>query len=155
MEKILWVSILWAVAILQSCTKIELMSDCGATMDWQLGARDTFIISSTGGSKGLGLGNYKIVNQQLHYVQGTLDSILPNEKYLIANKFVTNFPQYLRDTPNQKWKGTCADTYTLGIEVRLADGNRQDWLYDSCPNTNAPPAVQCYFSEITKDLYLQ
>ena len=152
MVKNIWIFV-FSMFLLTSCRKTGIESPCGEQIDLQLKSNDGFIIGSSGGFSGAGLGIFKIKNGQLFAVKPKGDSLLSNERFVVANNFTKNFPKSMKVNPNQNWTGHCNDTFLFYVEIQSADGAKQLWGYDSCPETVAPNYAHCYFKKIITDLF--
>jgi hypothetical protein len=126
---------------------------CYSSVVLQLQTDDVFIIGSSGGFSGAGQGTFNIKNGQLFKVLPRGDSLLPNERFLFAQIFVTSFPKEMKDLPNQNWKSQCNDTFLYYVEWTQANGTKQSWHYDSCPSQSAPEYAKCYFEKVIKGLF--
>ncbi len=145
---------LFLLALLtNACRKSTVNSNCGEMIDLQLQSNQVFVIGSSGGFGGSGRGTYKIKNGQLFLVLTRGDSLLPNERFLVANVLSKEFPKEMKDTPNKNWLGNCNDSFGFFIEIESTNGTKQSWSYEPCGQTNAPDFARCYFDKAIKTMF--
>jgi hypothetical protein len=74
--------------------------------------------------------------------------ILPDEKYILAQKLIENFPEYLIKNPDKTFGcPDCADQGGIHIEIQ-DKGVIKRWHFDTT-NSNLPAEIRDYVKEIS------